>query len=64
MEEPHLDAVVNALGSGCIVTASDFPHPEGTFPNGVREFAARPDLSPTTAQAILSDNPRRLYRLG
>ena len=63
IEEPHLDAVVNALGSGCIVTASDFPHPEGTFPNGVREFAARPDLSPTTAQAILSDNPRRLYRL-
>jgi predicted TIM-barrel fold metal-dependent hydrolase len=63
MEEPRLDAVVDALGSGCIVTASDFPHPEGTFPNGVRDFAARDDLGPATARAILSDNPRCLYRL-
>ena len=38
-------AVVDALGADCIVTASDFPHPEGTFPNGVREFAARDDLT-------------------
>ena len=63
MEEPHLDRVVDSLGAGCIVTASDFPHPEGTFPNGVRDFAARPDLGPATANAILRDNPRRLYRL-
>ena len=63
MEEPRLDAVVDALGAGCIVTASDFPHPEGTFPHGVREFARRSDLGPATARAILSDNPRRLYRL-
>jgi predicted TIM-barrel fold metal-dependent hydrolase len=63
MEEPRLDAVVDALGAGCIVTASDFPHPEGTFPHGVREFARRSDLGSATARAILGDNPRRLYRL-
>jgi predicted TIM-barrel fold metal-dependent hydrolase len=63
MEEPNLAAVVDAVGRGCIVTASDFPHPEGTFPHGVREFAARADLGDATKQAILSDNPRRLYNL-
>jgi predicted TIM-barrel fold metal-dependent hydrolase len=63
MEEPTLGAVVDALGADCVVTASDFPHPEGTFPNGVREFAERDDLSDATKRAILSDNPKRLYRL-
>jgi len=63
MEEPTVGAVVDALGADCIVTASDFPHPEGTFPNGVREFAERDDLSDATKRAILSDNPKRLYRL-
>ncbi len=63
MEEPTVRAVVDALGAGCIVTASDFPHPEGTFPNGVREFAERDDLTDATKRAILSDNPKRLYGL-
>ena len=61
MEEPHLDAVVNALGVDCIVTASDFPHPEGTFPDGVRDFIARTDLAGDTKRRILWDNARRLY---
>jgi predicted TIM-barrel fold metal-dependent hydrolase len=63
MEEPTVQAVVDALGADCIVTASDFPHPEGTFPNGVREFAERDDLTDATKRAILSDNPTRLYGL-
>jgi predicted TIM-barrel fold metal-dependent hydrolase len=61
MEEPALDRVVDALGAGCVVTASDFPHPEGTFPDGVREFAARSDLTDATKRTILWDNPHRLY---
>jgi predicted TIM-barrel fold metal-dependent hydrolase len=63
MEEPALDRVVYALGAGCVVTAADFPHPEGTFPDGVREFAARTDLSDATKRTILWDNPSRLYRV-
>ena len=61
MEEPDLRRVVDALGVGCIVTAADFPHPEGTFPDGVREFLARGDLTDAEKQAICWDNPRRLY---
>jgi predicted TIM-barrel fold metal-dependent hydrolase len=61
MEEPTLAAVVNALGSDCIITASDFPHPEGTFPDGVRDFVAREDVARATVGRILWDNPRRLY---
>jgi hypothetical protein len=29
----------------------------------VREFAERDDLTDATKRAILSDNPKRLYRL-
>ena len=61
MEEPTLKYVVDALGAGNIVTASDFPHPEGTFPDGVRTFVARDDLTDATKRTILWDNPRRLY---
>ncbi len=61
IEEPNLRHVVDALGVDCIVTASDFPHPEGSFPDGVRDFAARDDLSDAEKQAILWDNPHRLY---
>lgn len=51
------------MGLDCIVTAADFPHPEGSFPNGVREFMARDDLSSAEKTAIAWDNPRRLYGL-
>ena len=61
MEEPTLPAVIDAFGVDVVVTASDFPHPEGTFPNGVAEFAARPDLSDDAKRRILWDNPCRLY---
>jgi predicted TIM-barrel fold metal-dependent hydrolase len=61
MEEPALQRVVDSLGVDCIVTASDFPHPEGTFPDGVRDFIARPDLAEATKRRILWDNANRLY---
>jgi predicted TIM-barrel fold metal-dependent hydrolase len=61
MEEPTLRAVIDTLGVDCVVTASDFPHPEGSFPDGVREFVQRGDLADTEKRRILWDNPRRLY---
>jgi predicted TIM-barrel fold metal-dependent hydrolase len=61
MEEPALQRVVDSLGVDCVVTASDFPHPEGTFPDGVRDFIARSDLSDDTKRRILWDNANRLY---
>jgi uncharacterized protein len=61
IEEPRLRVVLDALGADCIVTASDFPHPEGSFPNGVRAFVDRADLSDDEKRRILWENPRRLY---
>jgi predicted TIM-barrel fold metal-dependent hydrolase len=60
-EEPDLRRVVDALGVDCVVTAADFPHPEGSFPDGVRDFLDRDDLSQAEKRAIGWDNPARLY---
>jgi predicted TIM-barrel fold metal-dependent hydrolase len=64
IEEPYLRHAIDALGIDSIVTASDFPHPEGSFPDGVREFLARGDVDDGEKAAILWDNPRRLYGVG
>jgi predicted TIM-barrel fold metal-dependent hydrolase len=61
MEEPTLKYVVDYLGTDNLVTATDFPHPEGTFPDGVRAFIDRGDLGADAKRKILWDNPRRLY---
>ena len=61
MDEPDLRHTIDALGIDCIVTAADFPHPEGSFPDGVRDFLARDDLSDTEKRTIGWDNPHRLY---
>ena len=58
---PRCERVVDSLGVDCVVTASDFPHPEGTFPDGVRDFIARSDLTDDTKRRILWDNANRLY---
>jgi len=63
MDEPDLMHAIDSLGVDCIVTAADFPHPEGSFPNGIREFVARTDLVTDTKEKILWHNPRRLYGL-
>ena len=59
MEEPTLPAVIDALGTDPIVTASDFPHPEGTM--GYGSFLARGDVGDDAKRRILWDNPLRLY---
>ena len=57
IEEPGLRAVIDALGVDCVVTASDFPHPEGSFPDGIREFVARDDLTDTREARHLLGQP-------
>jgi predicted TIM-barrel fold metal-dependent hydrolase len=59
--EPLLPHVLETVGTECIVTASDFPHPEGTFPDGIRRLEERDDIPVAAQRQILWDNPRRLY---
>ncbi|MBW2423821.1 MAG: amidohydrolase [Deltaproteobacteria bacterium] len=61
VDEPMLPQVIDAVGSGCIVTASDFPHPEGSFPHGVQALRERGDLGTDVLDRVLWENPRRLY---
>jgi predicted TIM-barrel fold metal-dependent hydrolase len=59
--EDGLGHVVEQIGSGWLVWASDYPHWDATFPGSVAAVAERNDLAEADRAAILSDNPARLY---
>ena len=61
LEEPTLKYVVDYIGSDNIVTACDFPHPEGPYPDGVRHFVDRNGIDAEDKRKILCDNGQRLY---
>jgi predicted TIM-barrel fold metal-dependent hydrolase len=64
-EERALPFVVEQLGAHKLIWPSDFPHerPREAFLHDLPEFFARTDLSDASRRLILSENPRRLYRL-
>jgi predicted TIM-barrel fold metal-dependent hydrolase len=62
--EAAVEAVVRHVGDQVIVWASDYPHPDATFPGAVQKTLAV--LRPVDAVArrrILADNAARLYGL-
>jgi predicted TIM-barrel fold metal-dependent hydrolase len=64
LDERMLAVAVDVLGADPFFCASDFPHePPHEFIESLAEFRARPDLPDAAKTRILSDNPRRLYRL-
>ncbi len=58
-EEPAVD-VVNKLGAEYFVVSSDYPHPDGAFPEATQQFLGLP-LSDEQRRKILWDNCARLY---
>ena len=54
-------AAVRRLGDDVVFYASDVPHWDHDYPEGLREMATREDLSLETRRKILADNSRRLY---
>ena len=62
-DEKGIPHVVDSLGEGVVVYASDYCHWDCKFPDTVKILAARADLSERAKQAIFDDNPRRLYAL-
>jgi predicted TIM-barrel fold metal-dependent hydrolase len=61
--ETLLPAVVEALGSGFLFYASDYPHWDSEFPESLRALRKREDLSPAARDAILGGNAARFFRL-
>ncbi|HEY6395260.1 MAG TPA: amidohydrolase family protein [Candidatus Binataceae bacterium] len=60
-DEETLPYVVDKVGAGRILYASDYPHFDGRFPNTVKFTAGRKEFSPAVQRNILHENPTRLY---
>ena len=58
-EEPAVD-VVEKLGADYFVVSTDYPHPDGAFPEAMKEFLAL-SLDNAARRKILWDNCARLY---
>lgn len=56
--------VVARVGDQNVVWASDYPHPDGLYPNAVRETVRRLSRLPEVSRRrVLADNAARLYDL-
>jgi predicted TIM-barrel fold metal-dependent hydrolase len=60
-EGPALE-VIDKLGAQYFVVSTDYPHPDGAFPEAMKEFFSLP-LSAEVRRQILWDNCARLYNI-
>jgi predicted TIM-barrel fold metal-dependent hydrolase len=58
--EPGLRPMVDEY-PGCVVFASDYPHPDATFPGATQSLLASDALTPEQIHAICRTNALRLY---
>ncbi|HVB91277.1 MAG TPA: amidohydrolase family protein [Acidimicrobiales bacterium] len=61
-DERMLPAVVQQLGAGCVMFASDYPHWDGAWPHSSTELLEQP-LDPAPLAAVAGGNARRFYSL-
>jgi uncharacterized protein len=59
--EDGLAHAIGALGAQSVVWASDYPHWDSEFPNGVKHVLADTALSDTQKRAVLDLNAQRLF---
>jgi predicted TIM-barrel fold metal-dependent hydrolase len=62
-DEPNLAVMVDSLGEGQVIYASDYPHFDCDFPNSVAELVDDGGLSGRVLEKVLGGNARRLYGL-
>ena len=60
-DEAMAAQVVERFGDDNIVMSIDYPHADGGYPNGIKEFLALPGLGLESKKKIMWDNCRRLY---
>jgi predicted TIM-barrel fold metal-dependent hydrolase len=61
-DERMLPAVVDRLGAGGVMYASDYPHWDGAWPNSSGKLLSQP-LESSALAAVAGDNARRFYSL-
>jgi predicted TIM-barrel fold metal-dependent hydrolase len=61
IEESTLPLVIQRIGADKLVYASDYPHWDTSWPNSVKHFLSRTDISDQDKRKILGENPQRLY---
>ena len=61
-DEEFVTHVVDAIGSDCLVTTTDYPHGDSKYPDAMNRFLNL-ELSQASKQKILWDNTVRLYDL-
>lgn len=61
-DEQGLAQVATAVGDGCLLYASDYPHGDSKWPNTVGALRSIPGLPPESQERILSTNAQRFYR--
>jgi predicted TIM-barrel fold metal-dependent hydrolase len=61
IEESTLPYVIERVGVGQLVYASDYPHWDTNWPHTVEHFLGREDLTDAQKRTILGENPQRLY---
>jgi predicted TIM-barrel fold metal-dependent hydrolase len=59
--EAGLAHAFDAIGSDCIVWASDYPHWDSDFPNGVSKVMTRDDLTADQKRSLFETNAKHLY---
>ncbi len=63
-DEDHLGHLIEAIGPGRILFASDYPHWDAKFPGATKSILDRTDLDNTTKRKIMGENAIGLLRLG
>jgi predicted TIM-barrel fold metal-dependent hydrolase len=61
VDEELLKVVVDEIGDNNIVMSVDYPHADGPFPNGVKEFLELPGVRLESKKKIMWENCLRLY---
>ena len=64
VDEALLAVVVDKLGDDNVVMSVDYPHADGPFPDGVKEFLELAGVSAESKAKIMWDNCLRLYGFG
>jgi predicted TIM-barrel fold metal-dependent hydrolase len=61
LEESTVPYVIERVGADKLLYSSDYPHWDTSWPNTVRMFSNRKDISESHKRRIAWDNPQRFY---